>query len=1061
MGATMTPPARIEDLLAHADWLRRLATHVARGADADELIQDTWIAALRSPPDGDRPPRPWLAEVLRNFARRRGNVEQRRRSAEVASPGLVPSAEEILERAEAQRILAELVVALPEPYRGTVMLRYYDGLSSAAIAAAQGVPAGTVRWRLKEALDRLRAGLDARYRDDRNWALVLVPPSAAPSFTGVVLAAAKTKLALVAAALAVLALVGAGALWYGAARDHGGGHGHGPGNTSQPTPPPKTFGQRTATSAAPGTLEGFVHLPDGQPAPGAMVALIVATDYDQMEDKTALRPRATVVSAANGGFRFTNASPGSYLLTATASDWAPGELGPLQLEGGKAIRGLELTLAAGGARIHGTIWDAGSGPIAQAAVRALALSAGARPEGARTFVVIADQRGEYRLRLPPGGFRLVADADGYSPAAVEVWTAVEQRRDFRLAPAARVSGRVVHHGQPVAAARVHFDRQGAGPATAITVTTDATGAFLAGSLPGGQYDVWGRSGALVGRGPQLTVVPGGAAELVIELARGAVVAGFIRDPAGRPVPQARLRVKKDFGETIADAAGRFRLEGLPPGRHTLSAEAKGHGRAEHAVVVGNSYVEGVVLVLPPEARVHGRVWDRRGQPVAGASVFVGEDLVPELSMNVGMARTDQTGWFEVGGLAPGRLRVEAEHPTAGRGIAGPVQVQAGAVHEVDVVAGRGVVRGRVSWQDGAPAAGVVVRGAVRGRRNVRVVSDRAGAFELGPFTPGEVHVNAWPETDALGGDPGTAKVVQLAPGEGVTGVHIAITRRDERIDGRVIDPDGHPLPAAAVGVAPEHQGVSDRPFHKERSAHAEATYSVLSDGTGAFSLQFLPRGRYTLWATHPDYPEANAYGVPSGSEGVQLRFVRGATLAGRAVDRSGSPVPTFTIQAELSWQNDATPLLRASRGLMQQSINVQDPAGAFAINHLHGAVYDLLLTTPDHRVGRLTGVALATGEARRGLRVVVDEGVRLEGRLVDETTGQAVGGVWLGCSIPGVRAGTDATGAFVLVGVPPGRVDLYLPGRVGSLQGRREVVLVPERVREHDLGTLRISRGRE
>ena len=128
-----------------------------------------WLQS-RSPPDSTRPAQPWLAKVLRNFARRRARDDRGRRSREqaVAPDRLaVPSAGALLERAEVQRILAELVVALPEPYRSSVLLRYYEGLSAVAIAAAQAIPAGTVRWRLKEALGRLRSALDARYGNDR------------------------------------------------------------------------------------------------------------------------------------------------------------------------------------------------------------------------------------------------------------------------------------------------------------------------------------------------------------------------------------------------------------------------------------------------------------------------------------------------------------------------------------------------------------------------------------------------------------------------------------------------------------------------------------------------------------------------------------------------------------------------------------------------------------------------------------------------------------------------------------------------------------------------------
>jgi hypothetical protein len=56
-----------------------------------------------------------------------------------------------------------------------VTLRYLEGLSAAQIARRERIPAGTVRWRLKEGLDRLRARLDRTSGGTEELALALVP----------------------------------------------------------------------------------------------------------------------------------------------------------------------------------------------------------------------------------------------------------------------------------------------------------------------------------------------------------------------------------------------------------------------------------------------------------------------------------------------------------------------------------------------------------------------------------------------------------------------------------------------------------------------------------------------------------------------------------------------------------------------------------------------------------------------------------------------------------------------------------------------------------------------
>lgn len=169
-------------LLAHAAWVRRLAGCLVRDdALADDLTQETFMAALRHPPAAELPPRPWLGQVVRNLVRMRARGERRRGAREESAAATDPtdpveSPEQLVARAQAQQSLASLVVALAEPYRATVLLRFYEGLSAADIAARQGVPAGTVRWRLKTALDQLRTELDRSRSGDRQaWQLALAP----------------------------------------------------------------------------------------------------------------------------------------------------------------------------------------------------------------------------------------------------------------------------------------------------------------------------------------------------------------------------------------------------------------------------------------------------------------------------------------------------------------------------------------------------------------------------------------------------------------------------------------------------------------------------------------------------------------------------------------------------------------------------------------------------------------------------------------------------------------------------------------------------------------------
>jgi hypothetical protein len=70
---------------------------------------------------------------------------------------------------------------LPEAERIVIFLRFFQGLSSSQIARRIDQPAGTVRWRIKQALEKLRVALDDQYGDRRTWMGLLVLPGGGES----------------------------------------------------------------------------------------------------------------------------------------------------------------------------------------------------------------------------------------------------------------------------------------------------------------------------------------------------------------------------------------------------------------------------------------------------------------------------------------------------------------------------------------------------------------------------------------------------------------------------------------------------------------------------------------------------------------------------------------------------------------------------------------------------------------------------------------------------------------------------------------------------------------
>src|SRR6185503_575510 len=75
----MSDRSDLTALLSESQWLNALARRLCADADgADDLVQDTWVAALEHPPEGGRPLRGWLATVLRSKLGNRARSESRR-----------------------------------------------------------------------------------------------------------------------------------------------------------------------------------------------------------------------------------------------------------------------------------------------------------------------------------------------------------------------------------------------------------------------------------------------------------------------------------------------------------------------------------------------------------------------------------------------------------------------------------------------------------------------------------------------------------------------------------------------------------------------------------------------------------------------------------------------------------------------------------------------------------------------------------------------------------------------------------------------------------------------
>lgn len=143
---------------------------------AEEVTQDIflniWLKASSYKSDRGEP-RAWIMSVAHHKIV--DVIRSRRRTLTVTDPSLyetldlipsseVPVEEQVVRNLERERILKALAT-LPEPQRQVIMLAYFGGYSQSEMAEMLQQPLGTVKTRVRLAMQKLRGVLERDVHD--------------------------------------------------------------------------------------------------------------------------------------------------------------------------------------------------------------------------------------------------------------------------------------------------------------------------------------------------------------------------------------------------------------------------------------------------------------------------------------------------------------------------------------------------------------------------------------------------------------------------------------------------------------------------------------------------------------------------------------------------------------------------------------------------------------------------------------------------------------------------------------------------------------------------------
>ncbi len=453
--------------------------------------------------------------------------------------------------------------------------------------------------------------------------------------------------------------------------------------------------------------------------------------------------RVYAASDARGRFLVEGLAAGEYQLEASAPGHSRTVLHTVKVP---AAEPLTVALLPAGI-IEGFVVDAQGRPAAGAEVQL----GGFVPQ-----TVTTGQGGGFSVEVEAGEY-LVSARRGSEAGALDRPLTVSAGRtvrnvQVRLGSAAVLEGRVVARATqaPVAGARVDVSPYGRSGDSGRTVT-DEEGRFSVGALAPGSYDVVVSApgfSTLARRG--LTVASGERFTLELALTGTGAAEGQVRDGKGQPImgvlvaagERWSIALGNPAAESRTDSEGRYRLEGLDPGRLFLTARWEGASAGVSLPVeVKEGATASVDFTLEELGTVEGRVRASRGslpaEPLAVAAIAQGRSSQPP---EIGNAEVDAAGTFRLR-LPPGGYDMylsETGRRGAGLQAVQAVHVKAGETVQTELLwqsegPSAGEIQGLVLEPDGAPSPGAFVTLSVGDSGMIRgglAITDEQGHFSL-------------------------------------------------------------------------------------------------------------------------------------------------------------------------------------------------------------------------------------------------------------------------------------------------------------------------------------------
>ncbi|HEV8232674.1 MAG TPA: carboxypeptidase regulatory-like domain-containing protein [Thermoanaerobaculia bacterium] len=722
----------------------------------------------------------------------------------------------------------------------------------------------------------------------------------------------------------------------------------------------------------------------GQPIPGAEVRLSQserggARFVFQMAGMN--RDQADATSGTDGSFRVAGLEAGEYALAVSREGYATKRVPSVAVQAPGPSEWPAVVLTAG-VPIAGLVRNSKGEAVVGADV--FAFGDGAGPRNART-----DLEGRFRLEGFSADRPVMVNvrADGYAslqkrltPSPGEVVLVVKTSSTIR--------GRVedAETKRPVTDFTATYTESQGGIAGGFRMVMaggesekafqSTDGSFELADVPPGKWIV--RASSLGYRPAEVSGIEVGEGEtkegVVVSLKKGGVVTGRVLDPrrgtgvanasvtwsegssAGMGPGMAAL-ARLDGGTQPAvttDADGRFRFDGLPSGKITLSAEHPEFLETSKQVDLEDE--ASVDLTLSLGGSIAGTVVGKDGRSgVPGAQVLLRQQ---GSGMNFGddSSRADASGNFAFEHLKAGRYSVSAQSnagTTAWKDVVlGESQRQDGVLLEM---AAGATIQGTVSGLPSANVAGVRIFASSKDYQDGAVTGDD-GRFTLRDVPSGVLRLQA---STAFPSMRSTSKNLDVPEGAAEVPVEI-VFEGTSRLSGRVTRGE-KPISNAFVSATPDPPTA------------AGGRASDQTDEAGRYSIEGLSDGNYLVQVSGQGVRHRNSFAV-SGDTTADID-VPMITISGVVTDSgSNDPLEGASVQAESGTETGPYAIKRA----------VTDSRGFYSIESVDLGNYQLTARKEGYQL-KAQPVSVSGSPVELNLSLVRGSGLAI--RAVDGLSG--------------------------------------------------------------------------